>query len=114
MKIYSTSWQTAALMLPQDHAYRAFIDELHRRLAPNVILTAGIARPLYVAGLCFIVAVLAAIAALVVRALVIGQFAGVLFLIGFAALFIWQVGSFSAAYRPRTYTVGNLPQQLLP
>ena len=114
LKIYSTNWQTAALMLPQDHAYRAFVTELHRRLAPDVILTAGITRPLYIGGLCFIVAVLAAIAALVVRGLVIGQFAGVLFLIGFSVLFVWQVGGFFRRNRPGTYTVDDLPKQLLP
>ncbi len=114
LKIYSTSWQTAALMLPQDQAYRAFITELHRRLPPNAVLTAGIARPLYIGGLCFIVAVVAAIAALSVRGLVIGQFAGVLFLTGFAALFVWQVGGFFRRNRPGTYAVDGLPQQLLP
>src|SRR5271169_5128960 len=32
MTILSTSWQTVALMAPQDRDYRAFIAELHRRL----------------------------------------------------------------------------------
>ena len=31
--ILSTSWQTVTLMAPQDHDYRAFITELHRRMA---------------------------------------------------------------------------------
>lgn len=114
VKIYSTSWQTAALMLPQDHAYRAFIAGLHRRLPVSVVLTGGIRRPLYIAGFCFIAAVLTAIAALAVRALVIGQFAGVLFLTGFAVLFVWQVGGFFRRNRPRTYTAGHLPPQLMP
>jgi hypothetical protein len=114
VKIYSTSWQTASLMLPQDHAYRAFIAELHRRLPAPVILTAGITRPLYVAGLCFIAVVLAMMAALAVRGIVVGSFAGVMFLIGFGVLFVWQVGGFFRRNRPRTYTADNLPQQLLP
>ncbi|MBX9711214.1 MAG: hypothetical protein K2X60_09280 [Xanthobacteraceae bacterium] len=114
MKIYSTTWQTAALMLPQDHAYRVFVAELHQRVAPQTIFTAGIARPLYVTGLCFIAAVLAAIAALAVRGLLVSQFAGVLFLIGFGVLFVWQVGGFFRRNRPGTYTADNLPQQLLP
>ena len=33
LAILSTSWQTAALMAPQDHDYRVFITELHARLA---------------------------------------------------------------------------------
>ena len=28
--VLSTTWQTVALMAPQDHGYRAFIAELHR------------------------------------------------------------------------------------
>ena len=31
--IFSTSWQTAALMTPQDRDYRAFITQLHARMA---------------------------------------------------------------------------------
>src|SRR5260370_34300890 len=30
--ILSTSWQTGALMTPQDHEYRALITQLHRRI----------------------------------------------------------------------------------
>src|SRR5215469_6046414 len=33
LAIISTSWQTAALMAPQDGEYRAFITELHARMA---------------------------------------------------------------------------------
>ncbi len=114
IKIYSTSWQTSALMLRQDHAYRAFIAELHRRLGPATALTGGVSRALYVAGLCGIALVLAALAGLAIRGLVIGQFAGVLFLIGFGALFTWKVGGFFRRNRPRIYSVDNFPEQLLP
>jgi hypothetical protein len=37
-----------------------------------------------------------------------------LFLVGFAALFAWQVGGFIRRNRPRTYTFDRLPQALLP
>ncbi len=114
IKIYSTSWQTSALMLRQDHAYRAFIAELHRRIEPATTLTGGVSRRVYVAGLCVVAFVLAALAGLAIRGLVIGQFAGVLFLIGFGALFTWKVGGFFRRNKPRTYTADNLPQELLP
>src|ERR1700687_1962275 len=42
--ILSTSGQTAALMAPQDHDYRAFIIQLHARMkqaASNATLTGG-------------------------------------------------------------------------
>jgi hypothetical protein len=32
LRILSTTWQTVALMAPQNDAYRAFILELHRRM----------------------------------------------------------------------------------
>src|SRR3954452_9678756 len=30
--VLSTTWQTVSLMAPQDHGYRAFFVELHRRM----------------------------------------------------------------------------------
>jgi hypothetical protein len=53
-------------------------------------------------------------AALLVRALAIGEFAGAAFLVGFAALFGWQVGGFIRRNRPVTYTFGQIPETLLP
>lgn len=114
LKIYSTTFQTSALMLRQDHAYRAFVTELHSRINPASVLTGGVSRAAYIAGLCVVALVLAAITALAVRGLVIGQFAGVLFLIGFGALFTWKVGGFFRRNRPLIYTADKLPEKLLP
>ena len=55
-----------------------------------------------------------AIIGLLVRALAIGEFAGALFLVGFAALFGWQIGGFVRRNRPRGYTFDQLPKALLP
>ena len=55
-----------------------------------------------------------AMAGLLVRAILTGEFAGILFLIGFAALFAWQVGGFVRRNRPQSYTFDHLPQALLP
>jgi hypothetical protein len=117
LAILSTSWQTIALQAPQDDSYRRFVLGLHRRLAQ-----AG--RPLHLSGglrrgVCLLAAgvlaiVVAAIAALFVRALVTGAFAGALFLIGFAALFGWQIGGFMWRNLPRTYTLDDVPRELLP
>jgi len=38
----------------------------------------------------------------------------VLFLVGFAALFAWQVGGFIRRNRPGVYTFDDLPKALLP
>jgi hypothetical protein len=50
--ILSTSWQTAALMAPQDNGFRSFIVELHARMAKagsHATLTAGLGRKTYAA-----------------------------------------------------------------
>jgi hypothetical protein len=115
--ILSTSWQTAALMAPQDNGFRDFIVELHARMAKvgsRATLTAGLGRKTYAAVLAFLALLAVAMAGLLIRALMIGEFAGVLFILGFAALFVWQVGGFVRRNQPRRYTFDQLPRSLLP
>jgi hypothetical protein len=115
--ILSTTWQTAALMAPQDHDYRAFIIALHARMkeaASNAMLTGGLRRPIYVAAVVLLALVGIAMAGLFIRAIATGEWAGVLFLVGFAALFAWQIGGFVNRNRPRAYTFDDLPKALLP
>ncbi|TPQ39040.1 hypothetical protein C2U70_07830 [Bradyrhizobium guangdongense] len=115
--ILSTSWQTAALMAPQDHGYRDFIVELHAQMAKagsRAVLTAGLGRVTYAAALALLALLAVSMAGLLIRALMIGEFAGVLFIIGFAALFTWQVGGFIRRNQPRTYRFDALPKDLLP
>ncbi len=113
----STNWQTVSLMTPQDNGYRAFIVELHRRLAAigsKAVLVVGINRAIYVAGLAVLGVVSIAMLGLLIRALTTGQFAGALFLTGFAAWFIWQIGGFMRRNQPRNYTLDALPEDVLP
>jgi hypothetical protein len=115
--ILSTSWQTAALMAPQDHGYRAFMVELHRRLreaGSKASLIGGIGPKTYAAALALLTLLAMAMAALLLRALFIGEFVGALFLVGFAALFSWQIGGFVKRNRPRSYDFDHLPEALLP
>lgn len=115
--ILSTSWQTAALMAPQDNGFRAFIVALHARMAKagsRAVLTAGLGRTAYAAVLAFLAMLTVAMAGLLIRALVIGEFAGALFIVGFAALFAWQVGGFVRRNQPQSYTLAHLPESLLP
>jgi hypothetical protein len=115
--IFSTSWQTAALMAPQDQDYRAFITQLHRRMAEagsKAILTGGLTPRLYAAAVILLALVAISIAGLFVRAVATGEFAGALFLVGFTALFGWQIGGFVRRNRPRAYTFDRLPEALLP
>ena len=115
--ILSTSWQTAALMAPQDHDYRAFIIQLHARMkqaASQATLTGGLRPRIYVLAVVLLILVAIAMAGLFIRAIAVGEWAGVLFLVGFAALFAWQVGGFVSRNRPRDYTFDDLPEALLP
>ena len=96
--ILSTTWQTAALMAPQDHGYRG----LHGGIAPalegmpaaTLPLIGGIGPKTYAAALALLTVLAIAMAGLLLRALFIGEFVGALFLLGFAALFTWQIGGF--------------------
>ncbi|MDD1532980.1 MULTISPECIES: hypothetical protein [unclassified Bradyrhizobium] len=115
--ILSTSWQTAALMAPQDNGFRAFIVELHARMAKagsRAVLTSGLGRIAYAMVLAFLAMLTVAMAGLLIRALVIGEFAGALFVLGFAALFAWQVGGFVRRNRPRSHGFDRLPRSVLP
>lgn len=115
--ILSTSWQTAALMEPQDRGFRDFLVELHARMAKagsRAALTAGLGRKTYAAVLALIALLAVLMAGLLIRALMIGEFAGVLFILGFAALFAWQVGGFVRRNQPRSYSFDQLPRSLLP
>jgi hypothetical protein len=117
LAILSTSWQTASLMAPQDKDYRDFIVELHARIAKGgsrAVLTGGLGPRVYAAAIACVTLLAIAMSGLLLRAIVSGEWAGALFLVGFAALFAWQVGGFIARNRPLTYTFGDLPKALLP
>jgi hypothetical protein len=115
--LMSTSWQTSVLMAPQDHDYRIFMVELHRRMAAAgspAALIGGLTRRVYLAALVMLALVALAMAGLLIRAVAIGEWSGILFLLSFAALFAWQVGGFVRRNRPRAYRFDHLPGALLP
>lgn len=117
VRLYSTTWQSVALMAPQNDSYRAFIEELHRRLAAansNAVLLGGINPTIYLVCQCLAALVGIAMAGLIVRGVMIGQFAGLIFLAGFAAIFAWQIGGFLRRNKPRYYQPDDLPKELLP
>jgi hypothetical protein len=115
--VFSTSWTTVTLMAPQDRDYRAFITQLHRRLAEaasKAELIGGLKPGLYQAGLALLAIVAVSMTGLLIRAVSTGEWAGALFLLGFAALFGWQIGGFVRRNRPRRYRFDELPEELLP
>ena len=117
IRVLSTSWQTAALMAPQDNDYRAFMTSLFGRLGQagsHAVLISGLRPVLYGTAAVLLAMLAVAMIGLLARAVVTGQFAGILFLIGFAVLFAWQVGGFVRRNRPRRYRLGELPNDVLP
>ena len=115
--VLSTTWTTVTLMAPQDNDYRAFITELHRRLrkaGSRAELVGGLRPGLYHAAVALLAIVAVSMTGLLIRALATGEWAGALFLVGFAALFGWQIGGFVRRNRPRRYTFDDLPRELLP
>src|SRR5258708_35634876 len=109
--ILSTSWQSAALMAPQDQDYRVFITALHARLARaggQASLAGGLKPRVYAAAIVLLALVAIAMSGLLVRALATGEFAGALFLVGFAALFAWQLGGFVWRDRPLCHSFDHL------
>jgi hypothetical protein len=115
--LLSTTWQTAALMAPQDQDYRIFITRLHQRIeqaGSTATLVGGLGPRIYAAAIVLLTLVAIAMAGLFVRAIATGEFAGALFLVGFAALFGWQIGGFIKRNRPQSYSFGHLPEALLP
>jgi hypothetical protein len=115
--ILSTTWQTVSLMTPQDHGYRVFMTALHRRMAAagsRAALSGGLTVNLYAAAVALLGLLGIAMAGLMARALMTGEWAGALFLVGFAVLFAWQIGGFVTRNRPIAYTFDRLPEKLLP
>jgi hypothetical protein len=117
VSVVSTTWQTVTLMTPQDNDYRAFIVALHRRLAQagdNPTLVGGLKPAIYAAGVAILALVAIAVTGLLARAVATGALGGALFLIGFAALFGWQIGGFIRRNKPRRYGFDSVPAELLP
>lgn len=117
LSLVSVSWQTAALLSPQDHPYRRFITALHGRIAaaggtPELI--GGVSRAAHLASVIAVALVIAAMAGLFVRAALLGAVGGMVFLAGFAALFGWTVGRLLYRNRPRGYRLDAIPDDLLP
>jgi hypothetical protein len=115
--ILSTTWQTVALMTPQDQDYRAFVIELHRRMkaaGSTASLTGGIGTVTYAMAVAVLALLAIAMIGLLVRALATSEFTGALFLVGMAVWFAWTIGGFIKRNRPCRYSFDALPATLLP
>ena len=117
LQIASTSWKSIVEHERLDAAYAAFVAELNRRIAAAggpAVFERGSPALIYWPGLLVVVGASLALAALVVRALQVGQWAGAAFIAAFLALFVWHAGNFMGRNRPGRYRPDTLPPDLLP
>jgi hypothetical protein len=116
LKIFSSTWSGIVTMAPQDEAYRAFIEELHRRVARerDVVCIAGFQPIAFALAVAIYGAIMIAVVALFIRALLTGEFPAALFMLGFAIWSAWYVGGFLMRNKPGRYEPLNLPARLMP
>jgi hypothetical protein len=117
LTIVSATWAGIVALTPQNDSYRAFIEDLHRRIAAasrDVECLAGLPRPSFAFAAAAFAAVIIALAGLSLRALMSEQYIAALFILGFGAWFGWHTGRMLMRNKPRRYEVDNVPRQLLP
>ena len=78
------------------------------------MLTGGLKPRVYAAAVVLLTLVAIAMGGLMVQSVASGEWPGMLFLAGFAALFAWQVGGFVRRNKPLLYSFSELPKALLP
>lgn len=115
--VASASWKSLMEQERQDEAYSRFITALHQRIAaahgaPR--LQAGAIPFLYWPGLVIFVGICVAMMGLIVRAIQQRETATMLFLLGFFAFLLWQLGMFFKRNRPRRYALDAIPADVLP
>jgi hypothetical protein len=117
LTIISTSWRGLTEQERLDRPYRDFILALHRHIAAanaNPVLEAGTNPLLYWPGAAIVAALALCVVWLMLRALVQDSWPAVLFLLGFLALLVWQIGGFFGRNRPLRYEAGAVPERVLP
>lgn len=115
--LLSVTWRGMLALSTQSDDYRAFVVELHRRLAAANSQTeyvSGLKRPLYALGLGMLVVLGIGMLLLCLRAIIEGAYAGAAFVVAFMAVGGWQMGGFMWRNRPGSYAPDQIPAKLLP
>jgi len=115
--IASTSWKSIMEQERQDAAYRAFVAELHRRIAAaraHIRFQTGSPVVIYWLGAAICVAAGFALTILTARALLAREWAAAALVGGFMGIFVWQIGTFFWRNQPGTYRPDALPAHVLP
>jgi hypothetical protein len=117
LRIVSATWMGIVTLTPQNESYRAFIEELHRRIAGragDAVCLAGLPRFVFFLAAGVFAALMLAMTALLVRALVSGDLIAALFLLGFGAWSAWYLGNWLTRNKPQRYAPDQVPKELLP
>jgi hypothetical protein len=117
LRIVSATWAGIVALTPQDDSYRAFVEELHRRIgaaAGGVVCLAGFPQLQFGLAAFVFVAMLLVLVGLMVHALASGERVAALFLLGFAVWSGWYLGSWLKRNRPLRYDPSSVPNELLP
>jgi hypothetical protein len=117
LRIASTSWRGIVEQERLDAAYSAFVRELHDRIAavrPEAVFETGMPPLIYWLGFAIFALITLGLAALIARAMQVGQWVAAAMIAGFLALSLWRVGTFLQRNRPRTYSPDRVPAELLP
>jgi hypothetical protein len=117
LKILSTTWKSMVEQVRLDQQYRAFVCELHRRIAqaaPAARFEQGSHPLLYWPGLIIFAGVAFGLALLVVRAMQADAKGGAAFVGVFLLLLLWQGGNFFRRNRPGLYRPEAPPAELMP
>lgn len=117
IEIASASYKSMVAMEDQGPAYRAFIAELHRRIAAaggECRFEAGFAAWRWWPMFFIAAATAAALGYVLVTTLLNGEFGAGLLVVGFMGLFAWQMGPLVLRNRPVRYDPRHIPEQALP
>ena len=117
LQIASVTFRGMMDQARQDAEYRAFVTELHRRLAAarsSASFQAGMNPVLYWLGAVVFAGIGLALGAFLLRTVLGGDLKGVLVIATVIALMLWQVCPIMICNRPVTYDPAAPPSRLLP
>jgi hypothetical protein len=117
LTVASTSRRTMIDADRHDAAYAAFVRDLAGRIAranPNTPIELGTLPLVYWPGLTVFAVLAIAMLVLAVRAVQVEQWGGTAVIVGFWALFLWQIGRFFWRNRPRACRGDDVPDDILP
>jgi hypothetical protein len=115
--IASTSWRSLVEHERHDLHYKAFLTELHRRIAAaggSVTWVTGAPAFLYWPGLVIFTGLMLATAILAARAVQAGEWQATAFIAVMLGFFLWQTAAFFRRNKPGAYAPDRLPPHVMP